>query len=67
MKLFQIADPVVYDLDLLFYHRHAFGKAVMLPHFPRQLFHLRFHNGLSNLLVVLVFSGGNQTGYNYAN
>ena len=67
MKLFQITDPVVNNLDLLFYHRHSLGESVMLPDFPGQLFHLRFHNGLSNLLVVFIFSRGNRTGYNYAN
>ena len=67
MKALQIFDPVIDHPDLFLHHRHTPGKAVMLPDFPGQLFHLRFHNGLSNLLVVFIFSRGNRTGYNYAN
>ena len=65
MILFQIADPVVYHLDLFFYHRHAFGKTVMLSDFSGQLFHLGLHNGLGDLLAFLALPcSGSAGNYN---
>ena len=43
---------MVDHLDLLLYHRHAPGKAVMFPHFPSQLRNLRLHNRLGDLLFL---------------
>ena len=44
MIVFQIPDPMVYDLDLFFHHRHTLCKMVMLPHLARQFLQLCIGN-----------------------
>ena len=64
MILFQIADPVVDNLDLFLHHRHSLCKTVVLPDFTGQFFHLRFHNSLGNLLTLLtLLRGGSASNY----
>ena len=46
MKLFQVGNAVVNDLDLLFNHGHTLGKIVVFPDFTGEVFQLRFRNRL---------------------
>ena len=46
MIVFQIPDPMVYDLDLFFHHRHTLCKMVMLPHLARQFLQFCIGNSL---------------------
>ena len=50
VKLLQVADPVVDDLDLLLHHRDPFGEVVVFPDLPGQLLDL----GVRHRLMLVV-------------
>ena len=66
INFFKVADTVICDLDLFLHNGHAPGKAVVLPHLPRQLVQLCVRHSLRCGDFVLCAPGGRRIGNHYA-
>lgn len=64
-QFFQVTDTVVRYLDLFLQHGHVAGKAIVLPHLPRQIFKFCVRHGLRCGDFVLCSPGGRRTGNHY--
>ena len=67
MKLFKVADPMIYHLYLLLYYGSALRKIIMKPYLPRKFCYTFFGYGACYIKFMLHIFIRLVIGYNHTN